>query len=94
MALRAATVGAFGLTLAMLPIAKTVAQTAGRVVMAVGDVTVQRTNDRVKLAQGGEVRVGEPNLQSDELSESLAEIDRHSAAGHQGADLPTYRQRR
>ena len=54
-----ATVGAFGLTLAMLPIAKAVAQTAGRVVMAVGDVTVQRTNDRVKLAQGGEVRVGD-----------------------------------
>lgn len=28
----------------MLPLAKAVAQTAGRVVMAVGDVTVQRAN--------------------------------------------------
>ena len=58
-----AAIGALGLTLTMLPMAKAVAQTAGRVVMAVGDVAVvranERTNDRVKLAQGAEVRVGD-----------------------------------
>ena len=54
-----AAIGAFGLTLTMLPMAKAVAQAAGRVVMAVGDVTVQRANDRVKLSQGADVRVGD-----------------------------------
>ena len=54
-----AAVSVLGLTLAMLPMAKAVAQTAGRVVMAVGDVAVQRANDRVKLSQGAEVRVGD-----------------------------------
>lgn len=52
-------IGAFGLALTMLPMAKAIAQTAGRVVMAVGDVAVERANERVKLAQGAEVRVGD-----------------------------------
>ena len=39
-------IGAFGLALTMLPMAKAIAQTAGRVVMAVGDVAVERANDR------------------------------------------------
>lgn len=59
MRLRHGIAGALGLSLALLPMAKAVAQTAARVVMAVGDVAAQRGADRAKLTQGSDIRVGD-----------------------------------
>lgn len=59
MRLRDGIAGALGFSLALLPMAKAVAQTAARVVMAVGDVAAQRAAERVKLTQGSDVRVGD-----------------------------------
>ena len=59
MRLRYGIAGALGFSLALLPMAKAVAQTAARVVMAVGDVAAQRAADRVKLTQGSDVQVGD-----------------------------------
>jgi len=59
MRLRYGIAGALGFSLALLPMAKAVAQTAARVVMAVGEVAAQRGSDRAKLTQGSDVRVGD-----------------------------------
>ena len=59
MRLRYGIAGALGFSLALLPMAKAVAQTAARVVMAVGDVSAQRGAERAKLTQGSDVRVGD-----------------------------------
>lgn len=59
MRLRYGIAGILGCSLALLPMAKAVAQTAARVVMAVGDVAAQRGAERAKLAQGSDVRVGD-----------------------------------
>jgi FecR protein len=59
MRLRYGIAGALGFSLALLPMARAVAQTAARVVMAVGDVAAQRAAERVKLTQGADVRVGD-----------------------------------
>jgi hypothetical protein len=59
MRLRYGIAGALGCSFALLPMAAAVAQTAARVVMAVGDVAAQRGAERAKLTQGSDVRVGD-----------------------------------